>query len=753
MPIEDPKIDARNYQEILDEALVRIPIHNPEWTNFNDSDPGVTIIQLFAFLTESLIYRCNQIPERHRKKFLQLLGIAMQPATPAKGIVTFNNQRGPLRTLTLSGGLEVKSGKVSFRTHKGLDVLPVETKFYYKKPVKEEDVSGAGDQELTETQKRYKLLYSSFSDPGIKLVPYETKTMAPPNPGVVLQTLDLTPGKDAIDGSLWLALLARPKEKVETARDAIANKTLSLGILPARDASTNALTPIGSPSQKKRWDLIYQMPEGGTLDPDPSLRKVTYKTLDAEPDVDVLSEPGIVQISLPGAEELKTWDNVDPLEPAVEDFPPAIEDTDIENRIITWIRIRSSGPLSARLCWVGVNAARVTQSNRIVSENLGRGTGEPDQAVKLINTPVIRDSVQLTINHERWFATDDLANADPEVPVRSPGLTPSSVQKSSLKEKTNVFTLDRESGEVRFGNGIRGKRPPRNAVIIASYEYGGGRQGNVGVGSIDKSPTLANGLKVTNEIPTWGGDDAETVQEAEQRIPTYLRHRDRLVSATDFKEIVHRIPGVDIGRVDVLPQFHPDFQDAPCAGVVTVMVIPKSDAIHPNAPVPDSLFLQTVCDYLEPRRIVTTEVHVRGPQYVPLWLSVGIDVVPGRSVAVIRENVKKALRQFLSPFHGGFDKGGWPLDNSVERLELWASAARVDGVSKINNVFMARSDGPLVEERIHLSGMQLPKLMGLSVQLGEPMEIDALRGDSTIVSSEQTPFKKAPFPMIPPECK
>src|SRR5204863_8637421 len=61
-----PVLDNRSYQDLLDDALARIPVHNPEWTNFNRSDPGVTLLELFAFLTESVIYRANQIPERNR---------------------------------------------------------------------------------------------------------------------------------------------------------------------------------------------------------------------------------------------------------------------------------------------------------------------------------------------------------------------------------------------------------------------------------------------------------------------------------------------------------------------------------------------------------------------------------------------------------------------------------------------------------------------------------------------------------------
>src|ERR671932_277266 len=105
MPLAPPPtIDSRRYQELLDDALARIPVHNPEWTNFNQSDPGVTIVELFAFLTENLLYRANQIPERNRRKFLSLLGVPLDPPSSAQGLVTISNEKGPLQTTTLNGG-------------------------------------------------------------------------------------------------------------------------------------------------------------------------------------------------------------------------------------------------------------------------------------------------------------------------------------------------------------------------------------------------------------------------------------------------------------------------------------------------------------------------------------------------------------------------------------------------------------------------------------------------------------------------
>src|SRR5215210_1204270 len=103
MPLTVPVISDRKYQNLLDEALARIPVHNPEWTNFNRSDPGVTLVELFAFLTENLLYRSNLIPERNRLKFLSLLGVPLQPASSARGLVVFSNTaNGTPTTLTLS---------------------------------------------------------------------------------------------------------------------------------------------------------------------------------------------------------------------------------------------------------------------------------------------------------------------------------------------------------------------------------------------------------------------------------------------------------------------------------------------------------------------------------------------------------------------------------------------------------------------------------------------------------------------------
>ena len=86
MPIRPPALDDRGFDDLVAEVLARIPAHTPEWTNPRLGDPGRTLIELFAWLTDTLLYRANLIPERQRLAFLRLLGVPLRPASPARGL-------------------------------------------------------------------------------------------------------------------------------------------------------------------------------------------------------------------------------------------------------------------------------------------------------------------------------------------------------------------------------------------------------------------------------------------------------------------------------------------------------------------------------------------------------------------------------------------------------------------------------------------------------------------------------------------
>jgi hypothetical protein len=741
MPLTIPQIDDRNYQQLLDEALARIPIHNPEWTNFNKSDPGVTIIEVFAFLTENLLYRSNQIPERNRVKFLQLLGIPLRPASSALGLVTFSNERGPLQTFTLGAGLEVRAGQVPFRTELGIDVLPVEAQVYYKRRL---------DSPSEQVRDYYRQLYASYGGPlPTDFQLYRTVPLAARES----DTVDL--GTETVDGSLWVALMVRATDRpytqaVEDARQAIGGKTLALGVVPALADARRKLVPGGRAEREGITLLQFLMPlvaADGTLEKDDAgTPEPRYRPLDAGATNDVLAEPGVVQLTLPAAAELRLWENIDPLESGVGDLPPALEDTNLSDRLVTWLRIRPSAAVPARVLWIGINAAPVSQRAHVSNELLPSGTGEPDQIATLTNRPVLSGSVRVSVTAQGqttvWDEIDDLLSAGPEVPVPDPRLPPGSPLPP--RRPSEVFTLDQESGQIRFGDGTRGKRPPRGATMRVDYDYGVGEAGNVGAGSINSGAALPSGVRVTNPVRTWRGARAETPSEGEKQIARYLQHRDRLVSVEDFEAIVMRAPGVDIGRVEILPAYNPELVpnepgDAP--GAVTVMVIPSYDPTQPAAPLPDKLFLNAVCAQLDPRRLVTTEIFLRGPVYKPVWVSLGINVVAGVGIAQVREAVRRAVLRFLAPLPDktadaqadasqltGMEKG-WPLRKPVVDRELLAVASRVGGVLSVNDVFIAEGSLPATTQ-ITMTGLELPRVMGISVTVGDAMGLDELRGQA-----------------------
>ncbi len=78
MSLPIPNLDDRNFEDLMKEARSLIPIYNKEWTNYNPSDTGITLIELFAWLSEMVIYRVNRVPEENYRKFLKLIGIELE---------------------------------------------------------------------------------------------------------------------------------------------------------------------------------------------------------------------------------------------------------------------------------------------------------------------------------------------------------------------------------------------------------------------------------------------------------------------------------------------------------------------------------------------------------------------------------------------------------------------------------------------------------------------------------------------------
>src|SRR3954469_10616788 len=88
--IPPPKLDDRSFNDIVEEAISMIPRYAPEWTNHNPSDPGITLIELAAWMTDLLIYRMNQVPDKNYVAFLNLLGIKLKAPQSARALLRFS---------------------------------------------------------------------------------------------------------------------------------------------------------------------------------------------------------------------------------------------------------------------------------------------------------------------------------------------------------------------------------------------------------------------------------------------------------------------------------------------------------------------------------------------------------------------------------------------------------------------------------------------------------------------------------------
>ena len=101
--IPAPNLDDRTHADIVEEAIRLIPQYCPDWTNHNATDPGITLIELFAWMTEMIIYRLNKVTDKNFLAFLDLMGVNLQPPQPARALLSFGLAEGAEATLVKNG--------------------------------------------------------------------------------------------------------------------------------------------------------------------------------------------------------------------------------------------------------------------------------------------------------------------------------------------------------------------------------------------------------------------------------------------------------------------------------------------------------------------------------------------------------------------------------------------------------------------------------------------------------------------------
>ncbi len=724
MPLPTPILDDRSYQQLRDELVRRIPVYTREWTDHNPADPGITLIELFAFLGENLLFRFNQIPEATRLAFLRLLGIPLRPAQAARGLlrVTTDHPAGVL----LAAGSPASAGAVPFETLTEVKVWPLSCVAVAKAnapapepgtEVHDFAVAAADAAELRDADET-----PAWYRP--RTVPED-----PMRPGAA--PVDF---HDTADGMLWVAVLAEPDV---TDPAALAGGVLNLGVALDEDVLSlddGEKCPGAGGGGTQGPDTLWEV-STGRLDAE---GQPLFQRLDVEGDTTRgLTRTGVVRLGLPAdATAVGDFDTVgDPDLRGTRGLPPELEDEEQAARVLFWVRAFRRNPSDRplpRVVWLDANATEVVQSRKARPQFLGVGTGQPYQEFRLAHRPVMEGSLVVEVEEAGLFKPWEAV----------PGFEASS-------ESDRHLVVDLEAGVVKTGSGLAGRVPQIGERVRAlEYRYGGGPEGNVpakALSRLDDHPSL----RAYNPLPPRGGAPAETVLQALERVPAEIRRKDRAVTSSDFRELAH-LP--DVGRAEVLPLFHPPSRSSDAAGVVSVVVWPRVDRKRPGAPMPDRTLLQQVCAFLDERRLVTTELWVIPPSYRRIAVSVGVEVKPGYGIEAVRHWVELVVRQYLAPLPPyGPEGAGWPLGRAVLSRELEAAVLQVEGVRFLGgDVGLAEWDpaagawGPRAE--VALSPWEVVELASVTVVEGAPLEPGAQLGPP---AADKVPV---PIPTLKEEC-
>ena len=748
MPNFPPRLDDRGFDDLVAELLARIPAHTPEWTDPRVGDPGRALVELFAWLGDTILYRANLIPERQRLVFLKLLGMQLRSARPAGGIVTVAlTTEEAAAPVTLRKGARV-TGPSTFETRSELTVLPIEGRFYSKRIV-EDDGDGATAL-VGDLMELYRTLRPGQTSDADTPVGYVTEEVFP---GSAASRIGFDVIEKTVDKSLWIALLAPTPALVTSVRDGLVAGTagrpytLNLGIVPA-------VAPIGTLDE-----LPPRVPRRMVLEVMTNERagsRYVFSELDIASDTTRgLLADGVMRVGLSvGSFGVPSNDVAAAPDAGMGELPPRIDRAEEADRLVGWLRYRPADPLtSLPIAWMGVNAVEIDNRRTFANLVVGVGDGRADQTIALPAPHVDASSLRLEVletgsNYVEWLRVDDLV---------------------AQGRDDRVFVLDAAAGTVTFGDGLRGRRVPAGArVRVVSMMAGGGVTGNVPphmlteiTGEDPEGTSVTDPLAVTQTLPMRGGIDGETLAVAERRIPSMLRHRNRAVTEADFRSLAAATPGLRVGRVEVLPRFKPHQRRFNVPGVISVMGIPASttSGFRAPAPRPDRHFVETMYEQLSSRRVVGTELYVIGPEYVPISASVGVDVRNGFGVEETLAAVRLALRAFFWPLApGGPGQRGWGLGSTVVTAHAEVAVARVPGVAALRGIRLFHRDAPqdpwveLSESGGRQRGLeawQLPELLHVVAVAGQDAPSEIVAAPNPFLDATRN---AVPIPIVPEVC-
>jgi uncharacterized phage protein gp47/JayE len=659
MPLEAPNLDNRRFTEIVEELRSRIPRYLPEWTDHNRSDPGITLIQLFGWLGEMMLYRLNQVPDRNYITFLQLIGVERKPAAPARAELTFSLVSPGPSTVIIPKGTRV-GAKVQERPSAVTSpVLPQDEEkpiiFETDEPLnalgavldKVQVFDGVNFIDYTEengpTGKTYPAFGSQVRDGNALMLGFALNAAFP-----------------AVELNLAVRVAVDPTKVRETSCD------VSVANVPA---PATTVWEYWNGAGWRKLDVIKDETRG-------------------------LTSSG--HLYCRGPKDAK--------KAKLGAF------TAQADQELYWFRcrlVRSQYELPPELDAVLINTVRATAVVTVLDEVIGSSNGEPKQLFRLYQAPVFAGAPYPVEERLRQKALRRQPPTEAEQEVLDEALRERELIKGFLLEvdegqgfkpweevedffnsgaDDRHYILNRTTGDILFGDGEKGCIPVAgiNNIVVRLYRYGGGSRSNVGVRTITDLQTGVAGVDtVKNYWPAEGGADEEPVEDTKARAPKELKARDRAVTVQDFEFLALQAPGVRVRRAHALPLYHPQFPGVDVPGVITVIVVPES---KDPKPLPSEVTMQTVCTYLNQRRLLTAEVLVAPPKYKQVKIEARVLAKATSDAATVKASVDNALTTYLHPLTGGADRQGWPLGGPVLYSEVFRVVLNVEGVKTIEDL-------------------------------------------------------------------
>lgn len=690
-------LDDRTFKDLVDECLLRIPRYCPEWTHHNPSDPGVTLIELFAWLTDQMLLRFNQVPRRNYVVFLELLGIQLQPSAPAHTVLAFyltRPQDAAGSIPSIPAGAEVATERteadiaIVFSTDQELRLGYPWIRYFLTEEAAEdpttiervltvEEIQQKEEQEKTRLPQQVRDRLTNQwvrNDTGRWTGRQQPVFQIMPQPGDCFYLV--FDASQPLDGSvIQLTIEGEP-------------------------AGSTGINPKRPPRQWEAWDGIEWHPvllkeeDDGTKGF--SFDDVERRGLGGLSEADVTLHMPLTWVAATFAGYYGRWLRCRCVQSTVDRFSRSPQ--------LTTLVAQTTG-----------GRIRASQCSHITNELVGESMGTPGQSFYLQSQGILErkegEYLQVTPSGEppqQWQEVDNFSASGPSDRhytldsrtgriqfgplIREPKHLQEEVQlrrqvqwqghSPAQAEMERVETLENQYGAV----------PPRGALLhMVSYRTGGGDQGNVPKAALHILKTALPYIRqVTNLEPARDGANEESLEEAVLRVPRLLRTRNRAVTPEDYETLT-----LQSSRA-VARAYCPRQQPGNPPGVATVYVVPRvmmqnlEQGVAPERFTLSLPLRHEIEQFLGDRCLLGTQLQLQEPNYVGVSVQAVLGVEPDYQIGMARVGLRRqllqALYQLLNPATGGRHGDGWEMGMPLYQSDLVRLFQNTPGVQFLETV-------------------------------------------------------------------